>query len=299
MLHRTRLMTVAIAMTALAACGAHGSSNGSGGKSPDQAVRDAVTRAQQGAVHATFTSSDVVDRASLKNLPAQVSKALAELGSSGGAKGTVDQESGSRRSATVQVNNRAAEKLVQYDNRLFASGGGGFREIPTNKVPANLQLTRIDLTSFTGAFSFHDVGAETQDGTATEHYSGPVDAAALHKLAQALSSASNQLSQFIQLAIPFTTIDRGSLDVWVNSKDGSLVRASLSSGFHVDVGAIATALSQAGSTTPTPGVAQPSGRLGLIEEFDIHVRSAPGITVTLPPATVSPGGGGGSPSPTP
>ena len=300
---RFRLLALGALAVLTAACGP----NSGAAASPDQAVHDAVAKLQTSSLVATFTGSAAVDTSTLKNVPAEIAKILGQAGKGGSAKGTVDQESAARRSVTVTAGGKTYT-VVAYDGHLYYSlDGKRFAEVSAKQVSTILQqVAGYDLTKITGAFGFHDAGSDTQDGVTAEHYSAPVDASALQKLA-ALLGSNSQAQQAVELAIPFAVIKSGSLDVWVDGS-GNPVRVSLSADITVDVGKIAAALKSI-TAAPLPAGPAPTGTLGLTVSLDIHTSSVGGsVSVARPspdpaaptlPAHHSAGGGGASPSATP
>ena len=303
-----RIRSLAIATLALiaAACGP----NAAPGKSPDQAVHDAIAKLQTSSLKATFSGSLGIDTATLKNIPGEVNKVLDQVGKGGSVAGTVTQESTSRRSATVTAGGKTIT-VTAFDGHAFYSvDGTRFAQIPDKDATKPLQqLAGFDVTQITSCFSFHDAGSDSPDGVTAEHYSAPVDSAALQKVATLVGKANSQAGQAIALAVPFTTFNSGSMDVWVDGS-GNPVRLSLNAKLSVDVAQIAAALAAATSATPMPAGKAPSGTLGLTVALDIHLSSVGGSVSVAPPSpdptapTFAPGhhmggGSGTSPSATP
>jgi hypothetical protein len=93
---------------------------------------------------------------------------------------------------------------------------------------------------------------------------------------------------------PYVT-GSGSVDLWLSTRDGSLVRGTLSGSLSVDVGAAASAL--AGLVAPSSGSASlPTGTLGVSLSLGFDVSDYGGsVTVIKPVATSTlPTGGGWS-----
>ena len=93
---------------------------------------------------------------------------------------------------------------------------------------------------------------------------------------------------------PYVT-GSGSADLWLSTRDGSLVKGTLIGSLSVDVGAAASAL--AGLLAPTSGSASlPTGTLGGSISLGFDVSDYGGsVTVTKPVATSTlPAGGGWS-----
>jgi hypothetical protein len=93
---------------------------------------------------------------------------------------------------------------------------------------------------------------------------------------------------------PYVT-GSGSVDLWLSTGDGSLVRGTLSGSLSVNVGAAASAL--AGLLSPSSGSAPlPAGTLGVSLSLGFDVSDyGRSVTVTKPVATSTlPAGGGWS-----
>ena len=311
-MHRPLGLCSAAVAVLLVVAGCGPAKSGLNGKNPDQAVQDAVRQAQSTALHMTFKGTLGVDRSRLTGVPAEIDTALEAIGNGGTARGQLDQESGARRKLTLSSQGKDVI-VVLYDGKAYYSQDGTRYAEVTGDLPSQAQLGGVDLSKLVSSFSFADAGADTQDGQSVEHYRAPLTVGSLQKLAQHLGASStqmNQLQQVLALAAPFTKLDRGSLDVWLGSDSGGLVRLDLSGAGSIDVGGLVTGLSQ-GLGSPLPGgVAAVHGTLGLSGDLDAHVSQlGGGIRVSRPspdPAAPTPGGhheqpggSGATPSPTP
>jgi hypothetical protein len=265
-------------------------------ETPDQAVAAALQAVQTTPLQASFTGQLTLSAASLSGLPASIQSALGQVGSGGSATGQLKQESSARRQLTASAGSSSVS-LVEYDGHGYVSqDGGGYAEV-SGTLPSSAGISSTDLTTAVAALSFQDQGPATVSGVSTERYSASITLPALEKLAQALggsATGSTQLAPVLAMLAPYVT-GSGSVDLWLSTRDGSLVRGTLSGSLSVDVGAAASALGSL--LAPSSGSASlPTGTLGvsLSLGFDVSDYGA-AVTVTKPVATSTlPSGGGWS-----
>jgi hypothetical protein len=265
-------------------------------ETPDQAVSAALRAVQSTPLQASFTGQLSLSTASLSGLPASIQSALGQVGSGGSATGQLKQESGARRQLTASAGGSSLS-LVEYDGHGYVSrDGGGYAEL-SGTLPTGDAISSTELTTAVAALSFQDQGPATIGGVSTERYSASITLPSLEKLAQALggsATGSTQLAPVLAMLAPYVA-GSGSVDLWLSTGDGSLVRGALSGSLSVDVGAAASAL--AGLLSPSSGSASlPAGTLGvsLSLGFDVSDYGRP-VTVTKPVATSTlPAGGGWS-----
>ncbi len=265
-------------------------------ETPDQAVSAALRAVQSTPLQASFTGQLSLSTASLSGLPASIQSALGQVGSGGSATGQLKQESGARRQLTASAGGSSLS-LVEYDGHGYVSrDGGGYAEL-SGTLPTGDGISSTELTTAVAALSFQDQGPATIGGVSTERYSASITLPSLEKLAQALggsATGSTQLAPVLAMLAPYVA-GSGSVDLWLSTGDGSLVRGALSGSLSVDVGAAASAL--AGLLSPSSGSASlPAGTLGvsLSLGFDVSDYGRP-VTVTKPVATSTlPAGGGWS-----
>ena len=265
-------------------------------ETPDQAVAAALQAVQTTPLQASFTGQLTLNAASLSGLPASIQSALGQVGSGGSATGQLKQESSARRQLTASAGGSSLS-LVEYDGHGYVSqDGGGYAEV-SGTLPSSVGISSTDLTTAVAALSFQDQGPATVSGVSTERYSASITLPALEKLAQALggsATGSTQLAPVLAMLAPYVT-GSGSVDLWLSTGDGSLVRGTLSGSLSVNVGAAASAL--AGLLSPSSGSAPlPAGTLGVSLSLGFDVSDyGRSVTVTKPVATSTlPAGGGWS-----
>ena len=272
---------------------------------PDQAVATALQAVQTTSLRMSLTGDLGLDTTSLANLPASVQTAIAQLGSGGSATGQLEQESSARRQLTVSAAG-STMTFVEYDGHGYVSqGGGAYAELST-ALPSSAAVSSTDLTTAVAALSFEDEGSATVDGASVEHYAASITVSTLEKLAQDLggsAAGSADLGPMLTLLAPYVT-GSGSADLWLSTRDGSLVRAALSGSLTVDVGAAASALAGLG-VLPAASGPLPTGSLGVTVSLGADVSdyggpvtvSKPDATSTLPASGSWPGWLGSSPTP--
>jgi hypothetical protein len=255
-------------------------------ETPDQAVAAALQAVQTTPLQASFTGRLTLGTASLSGLPASIQTALGQVGSGGAATGQLKQESSTRRQLTASAGSSTVS-LVEYDGHGYVrQDGGGYAEV-SGTLPSVAGITSTDLATAVAALSFQDQGPATVSGVSTERYSASITVPSLEKLAQALggrTTGSTQLAPVLAMLAPYVT-GSGSVDLWLSTGDGSLVRGTLSGSLSVDVGAAASAL--AGLLAPSSGSASlPAGTLGVSLSLGLDVSDYGGsVTVTKPVAT--------------
>ena len=265
-------------------------------ETPDQAVSTALQAVQTTPLQASFTGQLTLNTASLSGLPASIQSALGQIGSGGSATGQLEQESSARRHITASAAS-SSMSFVEYDGHGYVSQDGGAYAELSGALPSNTRLSATDLTTAVAALNFQDQGPATVSGVSTERYSASITLSSLEKLAQALggsATGSTQLEPVLTMLAPYVT-GSGSADLWLSTRDGSLVRGTLSGSLSVDVGAAASAL--AGLLGPSSGSASlPTGTLGVSLSLGFDVSDYGGaVTVTKPVATSTlPTGGGWS-----
>src|ERR1019366_6155661 len=203
------------------------------------------------------------DQAVSTALQAVIQSALGQIGSGGSATGQLEQESSARRHITASAGS-SSMSFVEYDGHGYVSQDGGAYAELSGALPSSTRLSATDLTTAVAALNFQDQGPATVSGVSTERYSASITLSSLEKLAQALggsATGSTQLGPMLAMLAPYVT-GSGSVDLWLSTRDGSLVRGTLSGSLSVDVGAAASAL--AGLVAPSSGSASlPTGTLGV------------------------------------
>jgi hypothetical protein len=265
-------------------------------ENPDQAVSAALQAAQTTPLRMSLTGQLALDTASLGGLPASIQKVLGQVGSGGSATGQLQQESSARRQVTASAGSSSGS-FVEYDGHGYVSqDGGAYAEI-SGALPSGAGVSATDLSTAVAALSFQDQGSAPVSGVSTERYSASITLSSLEKLAQALggsNAGSAQLGPVLAMLAPYVT-GSGSADLWLSTRDGSVVKGTLTGSLTVDVGAAASAL--AGLLAPSSGSSSlPTGTLGvsLSLGFDVSDYGGP-VTVTKPVATSTlPAGGGWS-----
>jgi hypothetical protein len=265
-------------------------------ENPDQAVSAALQAVQTTPLHASLTGDISLDTSGLANLPTSIQSALGQVGSGSSATGQLEQESSARRQLTVSAGGSSLI-FVEYDGHGYLSQDGGAYAELSAALPSGSGTNSSELSTAVADLSFQDEGPATVDGVSTERYSASITVSSLEKLAQDLggsATGSAQLEPVLTMLAPYVT-GSGSVDLWLSTRDGSLVRGSMTGALSVDVGAAASAL--AGLLGPSSGSASlPTGTLGvsLSLEFDVSNYGGP-VTVTKPVATSTlPAGGGWS-----
>jgi hypothetical protein len=265
-------------------------------ETPDQAVSAALQAVQTTPLQASLTGQLTLDTATLSGLPASIQSALGQLGSGGSATGQLKQESSARRQLTASAGGSSLS-LVEYDGHGYVSQDGGAYAELSGALPSSAGISSTDLATAVAALSFQDQGPATVSGTSTERYSASITVPSLEKVAQALggsATGSTQLAPVLAMLAPYVT-GSGSVDLWLSTRDGSLVRGTLAGSLSVDVGAAVSAL--AGLLAPSSGSASlPAGTLGVSLSLGFDVSDYGGsVTVTKPVATSTlPAGGGWS-----
>jgi hypothetical protein len=265
-------------------------------ETPDQAVSAALQAVQTTPLQASLSGQLTLNTASLSGLPASIQSALGQIGSGGSATGQLEQESSSRRHITVSAGGSSLS-VVEYDGHGYVSQDGGAYAELSGALPSSAGVSATDLTTAVAALSFQDQGPATVDGVSTERYSASITLSSLEKLAQDLggsATGSTDLEPMLTMLEPYLT-GSGSADLWLSTRDGSLVKGTLTGSLSVDVGAAASAL--AGLLAPSSGSASlPTGTLGVSLSLGFDVSDYGGaVTVTKPVATSTlPTGGGWS-----
>jgi len=267
---------------------------------PGQAVSTAVEAAQTTPLRMNLTADLTVNAGGVSGLPSSIQSALGQLGSGGSATGHLDQESAARREITGSAGGHSLT-VVQYDGHGYVSeDGGAYAEFSTT-LPSSTTVSTADVSAAVNALGFQDQGGTSVDGVSVEHYSAPITLSALQKLAQSVTASPSaggmmgSLGQGLALVAPYVS-GHGTVDLWLSTKDGSLVRASVSGSMSIDVGAIASALSglmpMAGASGST---ASGSLEMGLSAQADVSDYGG-SVTVSKPTATSTLPGWGGSSS---
>jgi hypothetical protein len=287
------VLTVGAAALLAAACGPGAVLTA---ETPDQAVSAALQAVQTTPLKASFTGQLTLNTASLSGLPASIQSALGQVGSGGSATGQLEQESSTRRQLTASAGGSSGS-FVEYDGHGYVSQDGGTYAELSGALPSGTGISSSELTTAVAALSFQDQGPATVSGVSTERYSASITLSSLEKLAQAFggsATGSTQLEPMLAMLAPYVT-GSGSADLWLSTRDGSLVKGTLIGSLSVDVGAAASAL--AGLLAPTSGSASlPTGTLGGSISLGFDVSDYGGsVTVTKPVATSTlPAGGGWS-----
>ena len=272
------------AALALAACGQAAALTA---ESPDQAVAAAFQQAETTPLQVSLTGDLRLSATGLANLPSSIQEALSRISSGGSASGQLDQQSAARRQLTVSAAGHRLT-LVEYDGHGYVSrDGGSFAELST-ALPTSPALSPSRLSALVAALGFQDDGHGTVDGVSAEHYSAPLTVATLENLVQAGgaggATVSGRLEQALAMLAAFVS-GQGTADVWLSLHDGSLVRATLSGTFTLDVGAAASALSGL-MPSPPPTGSLPTGSLGVSVSAQADVSDFGGpVTVTEPQAS--------------
>ncbi|MGD1052836.1 MAG: hypothetical protein ABR950_03305 [Candidatus Dormibacteria bacterium] len=287
------LLTTGAAALLAAACGPGAILTA---ETPDLAVSTALQAVETTPLQASFSGQLTLSTGNLSGLPASIQSALGQIGSGGSATGRLVQESSSRRQLTLSAGGSSL-RLVEYDGHAYVSqDGGAYAELST-ALPSGAAAASTDLSTAVADLSFQDQGPATVDGVSTEHYSASITVPSLEKLAQDLGgtgSGSAELGPVLTMLAPYVT-GSGSADVWLSTRDGSLVRGELTGSVSVDVGAAASAV--AGLLAPTTGTASlPTGTLGASLSLQVDVSDYGGsVSVTKPAATSTlPASGGWS-----
>ncbi len=265
-------------------------------ETPDQAVSAALQAVQTTPLQASLSGQLTLNTASLGGLPASIQSALGHIGSGGSATGQLEQASSSRRHITVSSGGSSLS-VVEYDGHGYVSQDGGAYAELSGALPSSAGVSATNLTTAVAALSFQDQGPATVDGVSTERYSASITLSSLEKLAQDLggsATGSTDLEPMLTMLAPYVT-GSGSVDLWLGTRDGSLVKGTLTGSLSVDVGAAASAL--AGLLDPASGSASlPTGTLGVSLSLGFDVSDYGGaVTIAKPVATSTlPAGGGWS-----
>jgi len=256
-------------------------------ESPAQAVQAALEAAQTTPLTMSLAGSLTLQSSSLQNLPASIQSALGQLGSGGSATAQLTQESSARRELQVSAAGHSAD-LVEYDGHGYVSvDGGGYAEL-SESLPTDLVVSQSVLDSAVAGLGFQDQGPTTSGGQPVEHYSAALTLSALETLVENLASSTGEGSE-VQMAFallaPYVTLSDSSVDVYLSTADGSLVRLSLSTSIAVNVGAICSALAGLGAAGGAAG-SLPSGSISVGVSLNAQVSNYGGaVTVTQPTAT--------------
>lgn len=282
--------TLAAAALLAAACGETAGLTAAGS---GQAVASALEAARTTPLQAAFTASLALQTAGVQGLPATIQSQLSQLGGGGSASGTLLQQSGSRRELRVTARGHTYD-LVQYDGHGYVrSDGGAWAEL-ASALPATPTVSGSDISTAVADLGFSDRGPATVDGVATEHYRAAVTSASLTKLledlgtsAAASAGSGSGLMTELTLLAPYVSLSHATADVWVSTRNGSLVKASLGGTVSVDLGAISAALAGLGTSQ---GGTPPrlSGTLGASLSLSVQVSDYGGsVTVTRPHAATT------------
>jgi len=266
---------------------------------PGQAVSTALEAVQTTPLRMSLTADLTVNAGGVSGLPSSIQSALGQIGGGSSATGHLDQESAARRELTGSAGGHTLT-LVQYDGHGYVSEDGGAYAELSMSLPSSATVSPSDVSAAVNALGFQDQGGATVDGVGVEHYSAPITLSALEKLAQSVAASPSaggmgSLGQGLTLLAPYVS-GHGTADLWLSTKDGSLVRASVSGSVSIDVGAIASALSglmpAAGSAGSTP-----TGSLDMSLSLQADVSDYGGsVTVSKPSATSTLPAWGGSSS---
>ena len=282
-------MLAAAALLA-AACGESASLTAAGS---GQAVASALEAARTTPLRAAFTASLALQTAGVQGLPAKIQSQLSQLGGGGSASGTLLQQSGSRRELRVTAQGHTYD-LVQYDGHGYVRTDGGAWAELASTLPATPAPSGSQISAAVAALGFSDRGPASVDGVATQRYRATLTTARLTTLIEDLGASASagagsgsSLMGDLALLSPYVTLSHATADVWVSTRNGSLVRAQVGGSVAVDLGAISAALAGLGTSQ---GGTPPrlSGTLGATLSLSVQVSDYGGsVTVTRPHASTT------------
>jgi hypothetical protein len=266
-------------------------------ETPDQAVTAALQAASTTPLRMSLSGDLQLDTSGLGNLPASIQAAISQIGSGGSATGQLIQENGARRQVTATAAGHSLT-LVEYDGHGYVSqDGGAYAEVPA-AAPSSPAAGSSQLGTAVADLSFQDQGPATVGQVSAERYSATITVSTLERLAQDLGGgggSSAQLAPMLDMLAPYVS-GSGTVDLWLSTADGGLVRAALTGSLTVNVGAAATALSSLIAPAGGSSGSLPTGSLGVSIGLNLDVSDYGGsVSVTKPDATSTlPASGGWS-----